>query len=181
MLKEYLFTSARLGFRGWTNDDIAPMAAINADAEVMRYFPAIPTAEQTALFVADMQQAQAARGYCYFATDNLTTGELIGFIGLHVKTFEADFTPCTDIGWRLARKWWGMGLATEGATRCLQEAFGRYNLQQVYAIAPQVNTPSIHVMEKIGMKLHGTFQHPALAQHQWLQPCVAYMASMENV
>ncbi len=177
MHKDYLFTSARLGFRGWTEADIAPMTAINTDAEVMRYFPAIPTTAQTAQFVADMQQAQATRGYCYFATDHLETGELIGFIGLHVKTFEADFTPCTDIGWRLARRWWGMGLATEGAKQCLQYAFYHLGLQQVYAIAPQVNTPSIHVMEKIGMRLHGTFQHPALVQHPWLQPCVAYIAN----
>jgi RimJ/RimL family protein N-acetyltransferase len=58
MNKEYLFSSARLGFRGWANDDIAPMATIDTDAEVMRYFPEIPTAEQTAQFIADMQQAQ---------------------------------------------------------------------------------------------------------------------------
>ncbi len=56
-----------------------------------------------------MQFTNQKRGYCYFATDELTSGKFIGFIGLMYQNYEADFTPCVDIGWRLAKKYWGKG------------------------------------------------------------------------
>ncbi len=101
--KEYLFSSERLGFRNWKTEDAAIMAEINADKEVMEFFPAIQTKDQTLLFIERMQKEFSEKGFCYFAVDHLKTNELIGFIGIHEQTFEADFTPCIDIGWRLKR------------------------------------------------------------------------------
>src|SRR5215217_2088036 len=117
-MSDYIFRSERLGFRNWQESDIIPMAAINADPEVMRYFPAIQTTSQTQDFIQKMQLQFQERGYCYFAVELLKTNTLIGFTGLSDKTFESDFTPCIDIGWRLGTAHWNKGYATEGAARC---------------------------------------------------------------
>lgn len=170
----YLFTSARLGFRNWNETDIVPMAAINADPLVMEFFPAVKTYEETAAFVLRMQQQYAEKGYCYFAVDRLDSHTFIGFIGLSWQTFEADFTPCADIGWRLARAEWGKGYATEGARRCLEYAFNKLKLNSVLSMAPKLNARSEEVMKKIGMQKLKDFTHPLLLQDERLKTCVLY-------
>ena len=173
----YLFHSARLGFRNWSDADFAPMAAISADAEVMKYFPAEATFEQTSTFIKRMQDEFDERGYCYFAVDELSTNTFIGFIGLSWKTFEADFTPCIDIGWRLSPDVWNKGYATEGAIRCLDYAFNTLKLDRVYSMAPKINATSERVMHKAGMMKVGEFEHPLLLEHPELKYCVLYVKS----
>jgi len=175
-LQPYLFRSGRLGFRNWTDADIPGMTAINTDPEVMRYFPSVVTTEETAAFVCRMQQRFHDTGYCYFATDDLSTGELIGFIGITDQTYAAPFTPCVDIGWRLRRDAWGKGFATEGARHCLEYAFRERGLARVIAVAPLINEPSVNVMKKAGMQFKGTFRHPALTACERLVDCVYYEA-----
>lgn len=174
-MKKYTFQSTRLGFRNWMTDDIEKMAAINANVDVMKYFPSVQTPQQTAQFIERMQLSFNQNGFCYFAVDNLETTELIGFIGLAEQKFEADFTPCIDIGWRLAKQAWNNGFATEGAKRCLDFAFNDLNLEKIVAMAPQINLASIHVMQKIGMKRVCTFyNHPYLLADERLKPCELY-------
>ena len=174
MRTDFLFTSERLGFRNWTAEDIPLMAAINADREVMHFFPATQSAQQTADFVARMQKSYHDNGFCYFAVDTLVDGAFIGFIGLAVQTFQASFTPCVDIGWRLAKKNWNRGYATEGAKRCMQYGFNELNLQKILALAPKINTPSERVMKKTGMKKVSEFLHPMLLDNNRLKECVLY-------
>ena len=150
------------------------MAAINQDPEVMRYFPAIQSLEATTKMIERLQQEYLQLGFTYFAVDNFEDGNFIGFIGLHVPTFEADFMPCVDIGWRLARQYWNRGFATEGAKRCLQYGFDTLGLMSVVAIAPKVNLPSIHVMQKVGMKKELEFKHPLLLEYPYLVDCELY-------
>ena len=172
----YLFTSARLGFRRWQPADLQPMAALNTDPEVMRYFPALQSEAETAAFISRMDSLMDEKGYCYYAVDNLDNGAFIGFTGFATKSFPANFTPCIDIGWRLARAAWGRGFATEAAKACLHYGWDVLGLTTIYAIAPEVNTPSIRIMEKIGMQHTVRFLHPQLAGNDYLQPCVAYLA-----
>ncbi|WP_224999990.1 GNAT family N-acetyltransferase [Cesiribacter sp. SM1] len=174
-MKSYLFTSQRLGFRNWRQADLQPMAALNADPEVMAYFPGTASEEETYRFIERMQQQYAERGFCYFAVDKLEDGEFIGFIGLSEQNYQAYFTPCTDIGWRLKKSAWGQGFATEGAKACLDYTFSRLGLEKVYAVAPLVNTPSENVMKKIGMQPLKTFMHPLLLQDERLRECMVYM------
>ena len=174
MHQPYLFTSLRLGFRRWQPSDVVSMAAINADKEVMEYFPDVQTFEQTQAFVVRMQQQQEERGYCYFAVDELASGAFIGFIGLSQQTYASEFTPCIDIGWRLARQSWGMGYATEGAKRCLKYAKEDLELKEIFAIAPIVNRRSEYIMQRIGLTKLGEFIHPLLADDKRLKDCVVY-------
>ena len=172
----YLFTSQRLGFRNWNESDLPLMAAINADERVMRYFPAQQTTEQTAAFIARQQAQYRRRGFCYFAVDRVEDGQFIGFIGLSEQHYEADFTPCVDIGWRLHTAYWGNGYATEGAKACLEYGFEWCGLETIYAVCPVVNRASEQVMVRAGMTKLREFLHPLLVQHQYLQNCVLYMA-----
>jgi RimJ/RimL family protein N-acetyltransferase len=171
----YLFTSDRLGFRNWHPSDLPLMAAINANPEVMRFFPSVQSVEDTRQFINRMQRQQSLKGFCYFAVERLEDGAFIGFTGLSEATFEAPFTPCIDIGWRLDETYWSQGYATEGARRCLAYAFENLQLEAVNAIAPLVNEPSINVMKKLGMRFIETFQHPVLTQHPFLQECARYL------
>lgn len=172
--KSYVFTSARLGFRNWLEEDVDIFSSMNADPQVMEFFPNLLTAEQTKAFVKTMQVEFFERGFCYFAVDELESGNFIGFIGLHQQTFEASFTPCIDIGWRLHPYVWNKGLATEGASSCLKYAYHVLGIQEVYAIAPKVNIPSEQVMKKIGMKKITNFYHPLLEKDLRLRECVVY-------
>lgn len=173
-MTNYLFTSNRLGFRNWHQDDFTNLARINDDDEVMRYFPKKLTFEETEDFVMRMQRSYNENGFCYFAVEIIYTREFIGFIGLCEKSFRADFTPCVDIGWRLKKSSWDKGFATEGAQACLD--FGWYSLSipKIVAIAPVVNKNSIAVMKKIGMVKVKTFEHPLLLDHTDLKKCVLY-------
>jgi RimJ/RimL family protein N-acetyltransferase len=89
----------------------------------------------------------------------------IGYVGLSVPTFDAHFTPCVEIGWRLAKEYWGRGYASEAAAASLRFAFEKLHLKQIVAFTVPLNRRSIRVMERIGMSrdLAGDFEHPKLA------------------
>lgn len=171
---KYVFTSERLGFRNWTDADIDKMTAINQDPETMRYFPNLPSREDTINMIRSFQKEYEEQGYTYFAVETLDEGAFIGFTGLHVPTYEADFMPCVDMGWRLDKRYWNKGYATEAAKRCMQFGFDVVELDKLVATAPKVNLPSIHVMEKIGMKRELEFKHPRLKGIPYLEDCVLY-------
>ena len=176
----YRFTSARLGFRNWIDDDIDMMTTINSDQEVMQYFPSIQSKINTVEFIKRMQYQYNEKGFCYFAVDRLDTKELIGFIGLSEPSFESSFTPCIDIGWRLHKNQWHQGFAREGAARCIEFAWNELHLKTLYAFAPKINIPSENVMIHIGMKKISEFQHPLLLDYPNLKDCVVYKINNHN-
>lgn len=174
MQNTYLFTSERLGFRLWEEKDTEEMILINQDPMVMEFFPDLMSKEQTKTFIRNMNDMYHQYGYCYFAVDILKNQSFIGFIGLAWQTYDAFFTPCVDIGWRIATQAWNKGYATEGARRCLEFARQNMGITKIYAVAPKINTKSERIMIKIGMQKSGEFDHPFLSQHQRLQRCVVY-------
>lgn len=177
MKKKYLFESARLGFRNWESQDLAPLAQMNQDQEVMRFFPGVQTKEQTEAFIHRMQDLYLEKSYAYFAVERLEDQVFIGFIGLAWQTFASPATPSVDVGWRLAPAFWGQGYATEGAQRCLVYGFETLKLATIKAFAPLLNQPSINVMKKLGMQEKLRFNHPALKEYPDLESCVCYEIS----
>jgi RimJ/RimL family protein N-acetyltransferase len=172
--KDYLFTSERLGFRNWKMDDLDILAALCADPEVMEYFPKTLSRDETEAYLLRMQRHFETHGYNYFATEAIDSGELIGFIGLAYQTYDVDFLPATDIGWRLKKSAWGKGYATEGAGRCLQFAFEELKLDRIVSTCLLANIRSENVMKKIGMKRMGEYQHPKLREHPEYAPHLWY-------
>ncbi|NIG56016.1 GNAT family N-acetyltransferase [Chitinophaga sp. Cy-1792] len=173
-MKQYLFTSPRLGFRQWLPEDTLPFAAINADPVAMEFFPMLMTEEETRNMIARMQQHFDQYGYGLYAVDLLETGQFIGFVGFNHPQFEAWFTPCVEIGWRLAPAVWNNGYATEAAIRCFEYAFEELGLKDVYAFTTISNKKSERIMQKAGMQHAGFFDHPKLAADHPFAPHTLY-------
>lgn len=154
----------RLFLRDWRDEDIAALAAINADPKVMAFFPSTETYEETADAISRSRVKKEKFGFCFAPAELQQTGELIGFVGLNQVNFEAHFTPAVEIGWRLASRFWGQGLATEAARAWLDEGFTSFDLDRIVSFAVLANAPSIAVMKRIGMSHvdNGDFDHPAL-------------------
>ena len=170
----YIFTSERLGFRNWKESDLELMYEINSDEDVMEFFPSTPTKLQTLEFINRMQNQFIKNGFCYFAVEKLENNEFIGFIGLSEQNYEADFTPCIDIGWRIKKSEWNKGLATEGAKKCLDFAFKNLQLLEICSVAPIINEKSQRIMQKIGMTKYYEFNHSLLNEFPHLQTCALY-------
>jgi len=164
----------RLVLRDWQETDLEPFARMNADAEVMRYFPKTLTYEETVRFLDVIRAEFQECGYGLYAVETKEDGAYIGFIGFHRATFVADFTPCTEIGWRLRKEAWGRGYATEGASACLRYGFQSLGLDKVCSFTAEVNTPSRRVMTKLGMRFVKFFDHPRLAKDSPLCRHVLY-------
>jgi len=162
---KYIFKSQRLGFRNWTDNDLKDLEEINSDPEVMEFFPNILSKKETEDLLQRLIKHYEDRKYTYFATEILETGELIGFIGLAYQTYKTEFTPATDIGWRLKKSAWGKGYATEGAKRCLEYAFNELKMNKIFSICTLNNSKSENVMKKIGMIKKGEFNHPELIDY----------------
>jgi RimJ/RimL family protein N-acetyltransferase len=158
----YLLQSSRLGLRPWLDSDLKPFAALNRDPEVRKYFPSVLTEEESNASVERLNNHFRQHGFCFYAVDRLDTRAFIGFIGFQTTTFEASFTPCVEIGWRLSRENWGQGFATEGARACLDYGFQELGFKEVFSFTPHSNIPSQRVMQKIGMQKVGEFPHPML-------------------
>jgi len=173
-MEKYIFKSERLGFRNWDESDRPKMLAVSSDPLVMEFFPSVSDEKSNNEFIDKMLEMYAELGFCYFAVDELSTNEFIGFIGLARQEFESDFTPCVDVGYRLKKSSWNKGYATEGAKRCLAYAFDELNLEKIYAVAVEINVPSISVMKKIGMKLEKFFIHSKLVDYDKFKKCALY-------
>lgn len=171
----------RLRLVVWAERHVAPFAALNADPEVMRFFPAPQTLEQSRASVTLWQAQFRDQGFSNWAVECRETGQFIGFIGLTAPRRTLPFTPCVEIGWRLARPFWGQGLASEGARACLQVAFERIGLPEVLSYTAAINRRSRAVMERIG--LHDTgqdFEHPALPPGHELRPHCLYRITRDG-
>ena len=179
MHQKYLFQTNRLGFRVWQPSDLQPFGEINADPETMRFFKNPYSLEETQAMMDRMARMFEEKGYCYFAVDLLENQELIGAIGLGWKTFEADFTPCVDIGWRISKNYWNKGLTTEGAKACLEFA-KRLGIPEVFSYATSANLPSIQIMKKIGMHFSYEFELSELREFPHLKQCTLYHIDLLN-
>ncbi len=171
---DYLLTTERLGMRRWRASDLRPFAKMNKDPLVMRYFPNVLTERETEAFIARIERHFDENGFGLYAVDLLLEGGFIGFIGLYTATFEADFTPCPEIGWRLHHDYWGKGYATEGAAACLMHGFRTLVLEEIFSFTAALNRPSIAVMTRIGLHFRRSFQHPRVAPESPLRRHVLY-------
>jgi len=159
------FETPRLRLRRWREADREPFAAMNADPAVMAFFEA-PQSRAVSDASVDAWQAQfAAHGWSNWAVELRESGEFIGFTGLSVPRRTFSFSPCVEVGWRLARRAWGKGFATEAARASLRIAFEQLALPEVVSYTAVGNVRSRAVMERIGMlDAHQEFEHPGISR-----------------
>jgi RimJ/RimL family protein N-acetyltransferase len=157
-------TTERLVLRPWKPADRTPFAELNADQEVMRYYPATLT-PQSSNELADRLEADIVRrGWGLWAVEERATRRFIGFTGLNLPAFEASFMPAVEIGWRLARPAWGFGFATEAARAAAAFAFEDLALEEIVAYAVKQNARSRAVMRRLAMRHDAAhdFDHPQI-------------------
>ncbi len=164
--------------RNWRDADLPPFAALNADPRVAKFLPApLGRAESDAL-AARIRAALARYGFGLWAVEVRDGAPFIGFVGLSVPLFAAAFTPCTEIGWRLAPAHWGHGYATEAARAALAYGFERLGLGEIVAFTAADNVRSRAVMERLRMtrSARDDFDHPSLPEGHALRRHVLYRA-----
>ena len=151
---------------------------MNADPEVMRYFPAPLSRRESDDLASTADALIQARRWGLWAVEVVETESFIGFIGLAERRFEAHFTPAVEVGWRLDRRHWGHGYATEGGRAALRYAFDELSLEEIVSFASAVNVRSRRVMERLGMTHdpEDDFDHP-LVDDGALRPHVLYRIS----
>jgi RimJ/RimL family protein N-acetyltransferase len=172
----------RLILRPWREEDLALFAALNADPAVMGHFPSVLTRAESDALATRIRADLAERGFGLWAVEAPGVAPFIGFIGLAVPRFEAHFTPCVEIGWRIAREHWGRGYATEAARAALAYGLGRLRLDEIASFTAVGNLRSRRVMEKIGMTHDPSddFDHPNLPPGHPLRRHVLYRIRRET-
>ena len=169
----------RLILRQWLASDREPFVRLNADPRVMEFFPTLLAPEESISMIDRIEAHFEVHGFGLYAAELRQDHTFIGFIGLNIPTFDAPFTPCVEIGWRLAAEYWGQGLATEGARAITEHGFQQLGLREVVAFTVPANLRSRRVMEKLGMKHDSAddFDHPQLPSDHPLRRHVLYRLS----
>ena len=173
----------RLRLRQWKAEDRETFRLMGSDPEVMRYFPARLSekeADDLAQRISDLIDRQ---GWGFWAVEIKETSTFIGMVGLHrqEKSSGIPETPFVEIGWRLARPYWGNGYASEAARAALRYAFDTLNCTKVFAFTACINKPSLRVMSKLGMKDSGLdFDHPKVPQGHPVQRHSLYVVERED-
>ena len=166
----------RLKLRRWTDSDREPFAALNADLEVMEYFPAPLNRAESDRMIDRIEEVFDRKGFGLWAVEVADNGAFIGYVGLWPAVFEAHFTPAVEVGWRLAQASWGRGYATEAARAATADGFERLGLPEIVSFTALVNRRSQRVMEKLGMKREPAddFEHPLVPAGSPLRAHVLY-------
>ena len=174
----------RLILRPWREEDGPWLAAMNADAEVMEFFPAVMTRDESLEMMARANEKIAREGFCFAPLEERTSGRFIGFAGLHRPRFDPALAiePCVEIGWRLIRSAWGKGYASEAACAWLRFGFETLDLAEIVSFTSVDNKRSRAVMERLAMTHDSDddFDHPAIADDHTLKRHVLYRLDRDS-
>lgn len=175
-------TTERLRLRPWRDSDLDAFAALNADARVMEYLPKTLSRAESDALAARIRAHFVQHGFGLWAVEVPEVVEFAGFVGLSVPTFDAQFMPCVEVGWRLAHAHWGRGYASEAAAAALAHAFEALRLGEVVSFTVPANTRSRRLMERLGMRRHPAddFEHPALPAGHPLRSHVLYRIARDD-
>ena len=176
----YVVTTERLILRHWRESDREPFARLNADPRVMEFMPHVLLKQESDALADRIETHFQQHGFGLCAVELRCGGDaFIGFIGLNVPSFNAAFTPCVEVGWRLAADYWNQGLATEGAREIVGYGFDVLGLEELVSFTVPANVKSRRVMEKLRMTHEPSddFDHPRLPAEHPLRRHVLYRLS----
>ena len=132
----------RLRLRRWQATDLDPFAAMNADPRVAEYLPTPLSRGESEAFVTRVEAHFKKHGFGLWAVEVLENHRFAGYVGLMRPRFEAHFTPCVEVGWRLAVEHWGKGYATEGARAAIAYGFDVIGLREILSWTVPANMRS---------------------------------------
>ncbi|MFM9941445.1 MAG: GNAT family N-acetyltransferase [Hyphomicrobiaceae bacterium] len=169
-----MLRTARLILRPWRSSDLPLFAEQNADPETMHYLNGVLTREQSDAYVGRAEQHLTAPGFCKWAVEAPGLSPFIGAVGLTRVKFEAAFTPAVEVAWRLNRRYWGQGFATEAAQAAIEDGLARIGLDEIVAMTVLSNVASSRVMQRLGMIRDIEFDHPSFAPDDPMRRHVLY-------
>ncbi|MEU0114588.1 GNAT family N-acetyltransferase [Streptomyces bobili] len=152
----------RLILRRWHDDDLVPMAEINADPDVMRWVDdgSVLDLDGTAEAIEQWEEEWDEEGFGLFAVELLASGELAGFTGLSVPGHLPEVASEVAISWRFGSPFWGQGYASEAAQATLEFALQDRGLDRVISICRVGDEASENVIRKLGMVPERVITHP---------------------
>lgn len=171
--------TSRIILRPWEHDDLVPFRALNADRDVMRFFPAPLSSQESDALAASLQERMHRQGFGAWALEIPGVTRFAGFLGLNIPGFDSSMV---EAAWRLHKNFWGQGYATEGAAMALEAGFSFYGLKEIVSFTATLNLPSERVMQRLGMehRPQDDFNHPALPPEHPLSRHVLYRMSRER-
>ena len=164
----------RLLMRRWQDSDREPFADLNGDPETMVFFPAPLSRAVSDALIDRIESCFDQYGYGLWAIEVAATGEFIGFTGLNPMPDDVPGAGGVEVGWRLAKRAWHHGYATEAGRAALGVAFDGIGLDEIWSMAAVVNEPSVAVMRRLGMTEVARFDHPRVPDGHPVQPHVTY-------
>ncbi|MCK7574843.1 MAG: GNAT family N-acetyltransferase [Chromatiales bacterium] len=174
MNQETRLETERLILRAWIPEDLIAFAQLNADPEVMRYFQSTLSRSESDELAMRIQDGLKENGWGFWAIERRDSSAFIGFVGLNRPDYNLPFQPCVEVGWRLARTSWGSGFATEAANAALEFGFVTLALPEIVSFTAVGNVRSRAVMERLGMRVEGEFDHPQVSEQSPLRRHVLY-------
>jgi RimJ/RimL family protein N-acetyltransferase len=178
----HALAGSRIRLRRWRDADRDAFAALNSDARVMEFFPSPLTRAQSDAMVDYLEGHFRQHDFGLWAVEVPGVAPFIGFTGLLIPRFTTHFTPCVEVGWRLAVAYWGRGYATEAARLALGYGFGTLGLSDVVSYTTVANRRSCAVMERLGMRRDPAedFDHPGLPEGHPLRRHVLYRLGADS-
>jgi RimJ/RimL family protein N-acetyltransferase len=168
-MEDVVLQTQRLDLARPSPDQIDALHAMNGDPEVMRFITGnAETRDETLAMVQRMALRWDGWGYGWFQLTLRETGETIGLAGVGHINHDPD--QPVEIGWRLQRRAWGKGYASEAAREVLRWAFDEKAFDELLSVANPDNTASTGIMKKLGMRYRGVEQH-------WQRTCATYVLS----
>lgn len=174
--------TVRLFLRNWKDEDLAPFAALNADPVVMEFFANKLSRDQSDHTARVFASQIRDRGWGLWAVEEIASGRFIGFVGLSIPNWPAPFAPCVEVGWRLAKPFWGKGYATEAGRASLDYGFEQLGLQEIVSFTTAPNVRSQNVMQRLGMTRNpqDDFDHPQIEPGHRLRRHVLYRITRDQ-
>jgi RimJ/RimL family protein N-acetyltransferase len=175
-------SSDRIRLRRWRDEDREAFAAMNSDARVMEFFARPLTRVESDAMVDRIEKHFGEYGFGLWAIEAPGVAPFIGFAGLTWARFSAPFTPCVEVGWRLAFEYWGYGYAIEAARLALGHGFGALALSEVVSFTSATNQRSRAVMERLGMRRDPAedFDYPSFPAGHPLRRHVLYRLGADS-
>lgn len=171
----------RLILRQWQEDDLLPFYELNSDPEVMAFFPSTLSRNESDQLASEIQARLNKNGWGFWAVEEKNSKDFIGFVGLNKPSVELPFSPCIEIGWRLAKKFWGKGYASEAGKKSLEFAFDDLSTDEIVSFTAAINKQSEMVMQRIGLSnTHNNFNHPSVPNNSPLYEHILYKMTQKQ-
>lgn len=182
MTGQHVIETDRLVLRHWRDGDLDEFARMSLDTRVMEFFPTIQDRQTCVETIAWITDCIDQNGFGFLVAEIKGGAPFIGFVGLSVPSFTTSFTPCVEVGWRLATEYWGKGYASEAARASLQYGFDHVGLEEIVSFCVAKNYRSRAVMERVGMKRDeaNDFDHPSLEENSPLRQHVLYRINKDK-